>query len=131
MTDKLKPKLMLHVSSKDFVEDLIDALGIRDDFRIEIVTPTFDRTDGRVVTYYPRTVEEFNALHNMTDHGLKAIGCGQWDEKTWLYPFEWYWNIPNGYIVHDINDTDKAFKPGVTCDDKRMGFLAYGFKRKS
>lgn len=125
----MKFDVMLDASDPSFVDQLKAAMGLERGDTIQIVTPQFNRIDGRVISYFPRTVEEFDALKKLDDKALRAIGCGVWDEGHYLFPHEWYWNIPNGYLVVDINDEIEAFVPGQTDDDKRFGCLAFGFKR--
>jgi len=125
----MKFDLMLDLNDADFAGQLKEALGLSDGDEVQLITPQFDRADGRIIAYFPRTVAEFDALKKLDDHALKAIGCGLWDEGHWLYPHEWYWNIPNGYIVTDINGDEEPFVPGQSDDDKRFGCLAFGFKQ--
>lgn len=122
--------VMLDVGAVDFKEKLLDALGVTSFDQVTFSTPQFDRTDGIVVSYFPRTIEEFDALKKLPDESLRSIGCGLWDDGHWLYPASWYWNIPVGYLVTDINDNTEPFMPGKTDDDRRFGMLAYGFKKE-
>lgn len=123
----MKFDLMLDASDVDFIEQLKSALGVKNGDTLEIITPQFERVDGRVIQYFPRSVAEFDALKLMSDSALEAVGCGVWDEGHWLYPKEWYWNIPNGYEVTDICGETEIFVPGKTDDDIRFGCLAFGF----
>lgn len=123
--------VVLDASDENFREDLMDALGVKPGDSINIVTPQFERTDGRVVTYRPDTPEEFEALKKMTPDNLKKVGCQIWDEengkRTWLYPAEWYDSIPNGTEIVDIFGNVELFERGETDDDKRYGALSFGF----
>lgn len=100
---------------------------------IQIVTPQFDRIDGKVVTSKPSTMEEFQALRTMSEAELKALGCGIWNKDKgvthWLFPKEWYDTIPNGLMIDVIDGRTEAFESGKTDDDYRFGCLAYGFKQ--
>lgn len=127
----MKFYVILNASDKDFAEQLKSALGLQGGDHLEIVTPQFDRTDGRTITYFPRTEREFDALRELSDDALMAIGCGLWGDGHWLYPHEWYQNIPAGYLVVSILGEIKPFIPGETDDDVRFGCLAYGFKKEA
>jgi hypothetical protein len=98
------------------------------DTSIIILTPVFERTDGKKVVYQPNTVEDFDKLKTYTDDHLKTLGLLRWDDH-WLFPKEWYDLIPEGYLVVDICEVSEPFKKGETCNDSRFGALAYGFKR--
>lgn len=124
--------LMLDASDPDFVAKFRAAIGVAEGEAIEVITPQFTRTDGRVIAYFPRTAEEFDALKRLPEETLKRLGLGIWERDNegaphWLYPGEWYSCIPEGYEVTDICGEREAFKPGETDDDIRFGCLAYGF----
>lgn len=129
--DTSKFDVMLDANSETFVDDLRKALGLQPGEALEIVTPQFTRTDGRRIVYAPRTEREYDALRLMTPENLKDIGCQIWDSENgrthWLYPYEWYPFIPNGYPVVDINGEIEPFSKGETDDDIRYGALAFGF----
>ena len=123
--------VILDASDADFADDLTKALGLNPGEKINLITPQFERTDGRVVMYRPTTPEEYSALKEMSSDSLKKIGCQVWDKeggKThWLYPHEWYNHIPNGTEVVDICKKVEKFEAGKTDDDIRFGALSYGF----
>ena len=127
----MKFDLMLDASTPDFVEQLMAALGVKEGDEVQILTPQFKRTDGAVITYFPRTKDEFAALHTFSEETLKKLGLGVWDKDDsgihWLYPHEWYNYIPAGLIVTSISGEEEQFFPGQTDDDMRFGCLAYGF----
>lgn len=127
----MKFDLMLDLSDKNFANDLMEALGVKEGDTVEIITPQFARTDARAITYYPRTLEEFSALHTFSKETLQKIGLGIWDgdsDKThWLYPGEWFNYIPDGMLVTDINGVELNFMKAICDDDTRYGMLAYGF----
>lgn len=129
--DTSKFDVMLDANSETFIEDLKKALGLKPGEALEIVTPQFTRTDGRKITYAPRTEREYDALKLMEPAGLKDIGCQIWDKENgrthWLYPYEWYPFIPNGYPVTSISGETEPFAKGETDDDIRYGALAFGF----
>lgn len=129
--DTTKFDVILDASSETFIEDLKKALGLKPGEALEIVTPQFERTDGRKITYRPRTAREYDALPLMEPAHLKEIGCQIWDKEggntLWLYPHEWYEHIPAGYEIVDIRGNVEPFVPGETDDDMRYGALAFGF----
>lgn len=51
------------------------------------------------------------------------------DEDIWLFPYEWYSIIPNGFVVTGLNGENYPFEKGVSDDDMRFGCLPYGFRR--
>lgn len=126
--DKLKLDVLLDINDKDFVKDLFEALGTTE---VNIVTPTFDRVDGRTVSYFPKTKEEFSSLNDLSKEALTKIGCLVFDVGEtwihWLYPYEWYRFIPEGLEIITISNKTEYFKRGVTDDDIRYGALSYGF----
>ena len=124
----MKFNIMLDVSAPDFKEQLLDAIGVKPGDVVTFITPQFERTDGRLIYYFPKTVAEFDALKKLPHETLMKLGLGLWEEGHYLYPKEWYRNIPAGYEVVSINDEVENFIPGKTDDDTRFGMLAYGFK---
>lgn len=123
--------VILDASDKDFTDDLTKALGVKKGDSVTFITPQFERTDGRSVTYYPNTPEEYEALKLMNPENLKKVGCQVWDNKDgkvhWLYPAEWYEHIPDGTEIVGICGKAEAFKKGETGNDMRFGALSYGF----
>jgi hypothetical protein len=114
---------------------LSQALGIKDGDIINIATPQFKRTDGRIITYFPDTIEEYGALKNLDDETLVKIGCQKWDiengETHWLYPLQWYSFIPEGLVVVNLMGKEAIFKVGISDDDERFGALPYGFLKEN
>lgn len=131
-TDKLD--VILDMNDKIFVDDLTKALGVEKGESITFTTPQFERTDGRIVSYLPTTVREFDALKDLSEANLRKVGCQAWDgddnQIHWLYPHEWYSVIPEGYEIVSISDEVEKFKLGSTDDDKRFGALSFGFIQK-
>lgn len=129
--DLTKFDVILGANSESFAADLKKALRLKDGETLEIMTPQFTRTDGRKITYAPRTEREYDALKLMDPQNLKDIGCQMWDKTGgqihWLYPYEWYPFIPNGYVVTDIMGGTEPFVKGKTDDDIRFGALSFGF----
>ena len=123
--------VILDASDKNFIADFTKALGLKPGEKINIITPQFERTDGRVITYRPKTPKEYKALKMMQPDNLKKIGCQVWGKKDgktyWLYPAEWYDHIPNGTEIVNIFGNVKTFKYGETSNDMRFGALSYGF----
>lgn len=74
---------------------------------------------------------DFSILHTFTDRELEDLGCQVWDRdgsKTlWLYPREWYDDIPEDFTIVFIDNKVSHFKKGVTNNDSRFGALAFGF----
>jgi hypothetical protein len=126
--------VVLDASDPQFAEKLVEALGLQPGEQVEIITPQFDRTDG-VWPVVPTF--DFANLPSYPDATLRALGCQPWDEPDengetlWLFPAEWYDRIPEGHIVVDINGEEEPFRRGVTDDDRRVGALAYGFKKRA
>jgi len=132
--DLIKFDIMLDESDEDFTRDLMRALGVGPNDAVSIATPTFDRQDGRLVSYLPNMPEEYEALKLMLPSSLKKIGCQMWevDQKGnvhWLYPSEWYDSIPDGTEIITLSGVTKKFERGSTSNDKRFGALSYGFKQ--
>lgn len=129
--DPAKFDLILDASDENFVSKLKLALGVKPGDVVNLITPQFTRTDGRLVSYLPNTPEEYEAIKSLDGPTLKKIGCQVWNEEGgrthWLYPSEWYAHIPAGTEIVDINGETEKFEPGVTDDDIRFGALAYGF----
>ena len=127
----LPPMEMLDMADPDFNEKFRKALGLKDGDTLQIVTPQFTRTDGAVITYIPKTVEEYEFLKMLRPDNLQKIGLRKWDgDEThthWLYPSEWYASIPAGLPVASISGKTKPFEPGKTSNDIRAGMLSYGF----
>ena len=123
--------IMLDMNDKDFAADLAAALDLKPGEELEIVTPQFERTDGRIISYFPKTKREYEALILLSESALKKIGCQKWDgdenEIHWLYPAEWYSSIPDGLKITSISGNAEIFKTGKTDDDRRFGALAFGF----
>ena len=106
-----------------------DMLGVGDYDEVGCVLSQFERIDGKVITYTPTTIAEYDALKNAPDDILKDIGLSQWDEKIWQYPAEWYDYIPEGYEIIDIRGEIKKFQKGITDDERRFGCLAFGMSK--
>jgi len=130
----MKFDLILGTNDKNFIDNLLKVLNIKDGDLVNITTPQFTRVDGRVVSYIPQSLEEYEALKFMTQESLEEIGCQKWEQNKeiihWLYPWEWYDYIPEGLKVIDICGCSEEFKKGFIDDDQRFGALPYGFIQK-
>lgn len=76
--------------------------------------------------------EEFlENLQYADDETLKAYGLKPWDEEqnVWLFPEEWYNNIPEGFEVITITDRVIEFDRSEESSDGRFGALAFGISR--
>jgi len=95
--------------------------------KIELLCPQFERIDIDRITYIPKTVKEFNNLKKAPEPILFDIGMGKWDDNLFLFPYEWYDYIPEGYEIVTINKDRETFQRGITDRDQRFGYLPYGF----
>lgn len=113
-----------------------EVMGVGPYDKVTVVTPQFERTDGKEITFFPKGSEQFDKLKaNAPDWVLKDIGLCKWEKRKdglvlWLFPGEWYKHIPEDYEIVDICGETEKFKPGETDDDIRGGCLAYGWLRK-
>ena len=125
------PMKMLDMNAPDFAEQLGAALGLEHGEKVTFVTPQFTRNDGVVVSYIPKTVEEFDLLRMLRPDNLLKLGLRKWSgdrmQTHWLYPSEWYSSIPAGLEIVDIKGEKETFVPGETDDDIRYGMLSFGF----
>jgi hypothetical protein len=92
---------------------------------IEVVTPQFERVDGKEV---PAAPEDFEALRDLDADHLTDLGLQSWDGTLYLFPAEWYEHIPEGFEVRTINGETEQFDPDTTSADQRFGALAYGIE---
>lgn len=76
----------------------------------------------------------FESLRTMTTDELSRRGLRQWTDEPdgtpplLLIPAKWYNAIPEGYELESINGEKTKFTRGVTDDDSRFGYLAYGIR---
>jgi hypothetical protein len=114
-------------SESELAAKIREAIGADPDEEIDVTTPQFTRTPEQPIPAGPpSTPEEWEALKTMPQIALKEMGLGNWDGRLMMFPGEWYRHIPAGFIIEDIFGTAEEFKPGITDDDIRMGFLPYG-----
>ncbi len=73
--DKNDPRfdVMLDISDPDFGEKLVEAIGAKPGEKIEIMTPQFDRTDGKKITYLPASKGEYEAIRLLDKAGCKSM----------------------------------------------------------
>jgi hypothetical protein len=92
---------------------------------IRIITPQFERPAN-----WPKPkTPNWKTIRRLTRKQLLNLGMGKYDKKLLLFPGEWYDLIPEGFKVAVIDGTTEEFKKGVTDNDTRFGFLAYGIIR--
>lgn len=95
---------------------------------ISVVTPQFERGDGREPKPAPESREDFEALRELPVDDLLDMGLRKWDDSLLLFPAEWYDHIPEGFEVTTILDETKRFDPDTCSNDRRFGVLAYGIE---
>ena len=134
MISKDDPRFVavLDMADPDFGEKLVEALGLKRVDELVIITPQFTRTDGKVITYIPKTDAEYDAIRLLDRRGREALGMGYWGQvqdakELWLFPRAWYSSIPAGLELVDICGRIEKFTPGKTSDEMRFGLLAFGF----
>ena len=102
------------------------AIGAGPFEHVEVVTPQFEREDGKKITVFPKGAAFLDALKTAPKEILKDCGLRLWDDSgLWLFPGEWFNYIPSGYEVTTINGEKKAFSTKLS-GDIRCGVLAYG-----
>jgi len=95
---------------------------------IQVITPQFEREDGKEPRPAPEREEDWEALRDASDDELLELGMRRWDEGLWLFPFEWHGEIPLAFRVETINDRTKKFNPETMPPEKRFGVLPYGVR---
>lgn len=105
--------------------ELNEKLGFDKDTIIEIVTPQFDRIDGREVSSNISS-EEILSLHTKSKDELLNLGLLNWNGYIWLIPGEWYSILPVGMQLHCIDESIVTVGTDYIDNDTRMGVLAYG-----
>jgi len=105
------------------------AIGAGPFEEVQVRTPQFDRADGKEITVFPKGAAFLDALKTAPRDILNDIGLRRWDEEEpvlYLFPCEWYDDIPEGYEIESISGRKEPFKKGKTSNDRRFGMLAYG-----
>jgi len=126
---------IINLDSPNAKAELLDALGVKEGDKIELITPQFNRVDDFLIAVPDKHEKFFMALLTFSDAQLSEIGLQKWDETeegtSWLFPHQWYSGIPEGFEVTDINGKKELFKNGITDDDMRFGALAYGIFKEN
>ena len=122
------------------------AIGVGDWDPVSAITPQFDRDDGQEPWYIPETLADFDGLCSAPEEVLRTMCMMPWNntadpddaEETarlggqlWLFPWQWYDHIPDGYEVVTVCGQRERFEHGRTDDDRRFGCLAFGFVRNA
>jgi len=106
--------------------------------KIEIVTPQFERPAGEPPpAKVPNGKAGFDVLSRLPKEDLLKLGMRQWGRQEdgkgkkfgpmlWLFPGEWYDDIPDGYPIVSISFKKVKFQKGKTDNDIRFGCLAFG-----
>lgn len=91
----------------------------------------FQRRDGRYIDYEPDR-ELFETLPYMDEDILEGLGLQLWSSDTdlWLFPVEWYEDIPEGLEIVTINEEEKKFDRNEDKKEARFGALPYGIVRE-
>jgi len=90
----------------------------------------FQRPDGRYIDYEPDK-KLLDTLPYLGDDVLEGLGLQPWDEERniWLFPVEWYEDIPEGFEIITITETVKEFDRDEDHKEARFGVLPYGIHR--
>jgi len=100
--------------------------------KIEFITPQFNRSPTYPAPPSCPSGQTMETFRTMAPGLLREHGLAPWDEPDehgdvlWLFPAEWYDDIPEGFLITDIDGNDEVFESGVTDNDRRMGYLAFG-----
>lgn len=68
-----------------------------------------ERTDSIVPIPCPQGKEEWMSFYTGTDYEWVAAGMIQWDYSLWLFPKEWFNELPVGMPVYNVAEQDKRF----------------------
>jgi len=93
---------------------------------VEVVTPQFEREDGKEPAPAPDGREEFEKLRDADADALEELGLRSWDGDLYLFPAEWYDHVPEGFEVTNILGETSAFSQSTHSEDRRFGALAFG-----
>jgi hypothetical protein len=126
-----------NMTPEQVADAIRDAVGATKVDQVVIVTPQFDRSpDDPMPTWTPRTREDFESLAGRTDRELREIGLRPWGDvpegsgkMIWLFPWEWYDDVPEGLPIVDIFGDASTFQRGWTDSDKRFGLLSFGIQK--
>jgi hypothetical protein len=120
----------------DFTDKLKELLDLDDpeakeEVEIELIKPQFERADGvNALDVSAWDIDDFRRLRHADDERLLAVGMRPWgaDKDLWLFPHEWFDDIPEGLEVTTISDETKEFHPDEFNRDIRMGVLSFGLE---
>lgn len=133
----MKPIPMLNMDDPDFDRKFREACGIGPKETITATFPQFTREPGAVGPAAPPADRDaWNDLYEMPIQVLRELGLRGWDEPDargrvlMLLPGEWYWSIPDGWLLVCISGRVERFRRGKTDNDIRCGCLAYGVLTK-
>ena len=124
MTEDEKEIPILSMDDPDFAEKFKAAIGLQSGEGIGIRTPQFERTDGLTPVANPQSL--FSLLHAMPEKTLLAVGMQNWDDRLWLFPYQWFNAIPKGFPVECISGQKSKWDAETHDNDMRFGALAYG-----
>ena len=132
MTKPNKPEIhLLRLDDPNFIEKFMNILG--NPTSINLTGSQHERTDGTTPEKCPETLEQFSQLMALSQEELLKRGCRIWNtfdnKEHWLYPGEWYDNLPEDLPIVTILNKFELFEKGITPSDTRYGMLAYGFVR--
>jgi hypothetical protein len=120
----------INMNDVNAAEQLLGALDSVPGYTVRIMTPQFERVDGLKVPTPLSDTNFWSTLCDRSDEDLNALGLQKWEEypdgTTWLFPGEWYPNIPEGFVVTGICKETYGFETGVSDNDVRFGALPYG-----
>jgi len=134
-------KFLKSSKDSDFAARLRDILGASSGEKIEVVTPQFERPPSDPSPPGFPGEEVLKDLPSLSPGVLRELGLRQWNDPDdpedawetrriggtlWLFPGEWYSDIPKGFEIVDISGCRERFERGTTDDDIRFGCLAYG-----
>ncbi len=115
---------ILSMDDPDFAEKFKAAIGLQPGEAAQFLTPQFERTDRLTPVANPHSL--FSLLHAMPEKTLRAVGMQNWDDRLWLFPYQWFNAIPKGFQVECISGQKSKWDAETHDDDMRFGALAYG-----
>ena len=97
--------------------------------KVYLEIPEFDRPSGSPAPRNPPTTPaEWEKLRERPRRELEAMGFQAWDENLLLFPREWYFHIPEGFVCENIFGKVVRFSRADFPKDARYGALAYGLR---
>lgn len=119
---------VIDMSEPDAAQQLADAIGVKPGDTLNVMTPQFTRTDGRIPVTPDGWPGFFARLPGLALDEIIALGCRMWDDDIALFPFEWFDYIPEGMDVVNLNGATIKFSRTECSKDRRFGMLPYGFR---